>query len=64
MMDAAEACGAFEGAAEFTGAPGRSRGKRLDNAATRAALGWAPRYASFADFAAAGARDWYSAPQH
>lgn len=60
MMDAAEASGAFEGAVEFTGEPGASRGKRLDNAATRAALGWAPRYPSFAEFAAAGARDFYT----
>ena len=59
-MDAAEASGAFEGAVEFTGEPGSSRGKRLDNSESRAALGWAPRYPSFAEFAAAGAKDFYT----
>lgn len=60
MMNAVEASGAYEGAVEFTGAPGASSGKRMDNSATRNALGWAPRYASFGEFAAAGARDFYS----
>ena len=49
--------------AETLGAPGApgagGRGKLLSCAATRAALGWAPKYPSFAEFFAAGARDWY-----
>lgn len=60
MMDAVEASGAYAGTVEFTGAPGASSGKRMDNSATRRALGWAPRYASFGDFVAAGARDFYT----
>ena len=60
MMVSVEASGAYEGTVEFTGAPGASAGKRMDNSATRSALGWAPRYPSFGEFVAAGARDFYS----
>ena len=60
MMDAVAASGAYGGAAEFTGAPGADRGKRMDNSATRTALGWAPRHPSFVEFVAAGAQDFYS----
>ncbi|KAG2493226.1 hypothetical protein HYH03_008642 [Edaphochlamys debaryana] len=41
---------------------GQGRGKRVDNSASRAALGgWAPRYASFASFMAQGqGKDFYN----
>ena len=54
-----EASGAYEGAVEFTGAPGASSVKRMDNSATRKTLGWAPRYPTFTGFIAAGACDFY-----
>jgi nucleoside-diphosphate-sugar epimerase len=57
MMRAALASGLFpEGAMpRFTGAPGAPLGRRMDCPVTRKALGWAPRYASFQAFMAAGA---------
>eukprot|EP00873_Tetraselmis_striata_P042185 jgi/Tetstr1/462449/TSEL_007447.t1 len=61
MMDAWEA--ATGHGCTFTGAPpegGAASGKRMSNAASRAALGWAPKYPSFAEFCAAGASDYYT----
>ena len=61
MMDATLASGRYAGSVEFTGAEADSRrGKRLDSSATRQQLGWAPRWASYQGFMAAGAKDWYS----
>ena len=60
-MAATVACGAFEGSCEFVGAEGPSKGKRMTNPATGAALGWAPKYPSFAAFMAeTKGSDWYS----
>lgn len=61
MMDAFFASPASSGGSvEFTGSPQGGRGKRVDASATWAALGWAPRWASFAAFLGAGGQDWYS----
>ena len=64
MCDAAVESGAYPGANKvaFTAAQptGKGRGKRLDAAGTRAALGWAPKHASFLEFVRAGARDAYT----
>lgn len=48
--------------ATFSGAPpaGGASGKRMANPATRAELAWTPKYASFAEFCAAGASDYYT----
>jgi nucleoside-diphosphate-sugar epimerase len=63
MMAAVARSGELAGEVMFVGAPGApgagGRGKLLSCAATREALGWAPKYPSFAQFFAAGARDWY-----
>ena len=57
MMRVALASGLFPDGAmpRFTGPPTAPKGRRMDCPATRAALGWAPRFASFAAFMAAGA---------
>ena len=62
MMDATLACPKFEGQLQvsFTGATGGGLGKRLDNAATQAALCWQPKYPSFKQFMADGGVDVYS----
>ena len=60
MMDATIASGAYSGAVEFTGQKDDKTGKILNNAATRNSLNWQPKYKSYKDFMAAGARDWYS----
>jgi nucleoside-diphosphate-sugar epimerase len=65
MCDAAVEAGIYEGAqrVNFTGAAaaaGTGRGKRLDASGTRAALAWAPKYSSFADFVKAGGKDAYT----
>ncbi len=60
MMDATTASGAYSGAVEFTGQEDNKKGKFLNNAATREALHWQPKYKSFVEFMAAGARDWYT----
>ncbi len=61
MMDATLASGCYEGSVEFQGSEASSKvGKRLDNWATRAQLGWAPEWPSYQAFMAAGARDWYA----
>jgi len=57
MMRLALGSGHFPDGAmpRFTGPASAPRGRRMDCPATRAALGWAPRFASFAAFIAAGA---------
>lgn len=66
MMEACSSSGVFpQATVSFTGSfPEGStagRGKRVNNSASRAALGgWAPRYSSFAAFMAAGAKDYYN----
>lgn len=61
MMDATLASSQYSGAVEFLGSEADSkRGKLLDNAQTRQQLGWAPQWASYQAFMAAGARDWYN----
>lgn len=63
-MAATLASGAFQGAVKFTGAEGRVKGKRMSNAATRAALQWEPRYPSYDSFMRESkARDWYAAQE-
>ena len=59
MMDATAASGKYEGSVQFTGSEGPP-GKLLDNSQTRAALDWAPRYASYRQFMEAGAVDVYA----
>ena len=60
-MDATLASGRYEGGVEFQGSEANSKtGKRLDNSATQGQLGWAPEWASYQAFMAAGARDWYT----
>lgn len=60
MMEATLASGKFQGTVEFTGAEGPVKGKRVENAATRAALGWQPVYTSYEGFMRAGAEDVYT----
>ena len=59
-MEATIASGAYSGAVEFTGQKDAKMGKILNNAATRDALNWQPKYRSYKDFMAAGAKDWYT----
>jgi nucleoside-diphosphate-sugar epimerase len=60
MMDATLASGQYSGIVEFLGAEASSKkGKLLDNSETRRQLGWAPEWASYQGFMAAGAQDWY-----
>ena len=58
-MDATVASGSYEGTAELTGKEGDSKGKLLNNFATREALGWKPTYPSFESFMARGTQDFY-----
>ena len=60
MMDATLASGAYSGEVEFTGQEDAKKGKILNNTATRELLAWQPKYRSYKDFMAAGARDWYT----
>ena len=61
MMEACISSGVFSGEFRFTGAEGDGgRGKRVTNAATRSALGWRPKYPSFAAFMAGGGKDFYT----
>jgi nucleoside-diphosphate-sugar epimerase len=63
MVDACLESGQFTGEVTFTGATpsGPSGlGKRVANDATRAALGWEPKYPSFREFFMAGGRDYYN----
>ena len=61
MMDAVIATGNFEGSCVFTGEEGKDKGKRVSNAKTRAELGWAPKYSSFAAFMKeTGGSDFYT----
>lgn len=65
MMSSLYASGAYpvEQEVRFTGAAGSgAKGKQADNSATRAALGWQPRWPSFKAFMEQGAKDWYSQP--
>ena len=59
-MDATVASGAYSGAVEFKGQEDAKKGKILNNMATKEALNWQPKYMSYKDFMAAGAKDWYT----
>ena len=60
-MDATLASGAYSGAADFTGKEDAKKGKVLNSTTTQEALNWQPKYKSYKDFMAAGAKDWYTA---
>jgi len=60
MMEATLASGAYSGDVKFTGPEDAKKGKILNNAATRKKVGWQPKYKSYKDFMAAGAKDWYT----
>ena len=59
-MDATLASGKYQGSVTFSGAESSGKGKLLDCAASRAALGWQPRHASYQAFMQQGAVDVYS----
>ncbi|KAL4418741.1 hypothetical protein ABPG77_006414 [Micractinium sp. CCAP 211/92] len=64
MMAATLDSGAFQGSVTFTAPEGPVKGKRMSNPATRAQLGWQPKYPSYADFMRqTGAKDWYTAQE-
>lgn len=64
MMAATLDSGAFQGSVTFTAKEGPVKGKRMSNPATRAQLGWQPKYPSYADFMRqTGAKDWYTAQE-
>lgn len=48
MMAATLDSGAFQGSVTFTAPEGPVKGKRMSNPATRAQLGWQPKYPSYA----------------
>lgn len=61
MMASIMASGQLPGRVTFTGAEGPSKGKRINNNATRAELGWEPKYQDgMTGFFAGGGEDWYS----
>ena len=60
MMNACHTSGKFPGQVEFTGDETSKKGKMMSNCQTREALNWRPKYASFEDFMAAGANDFYN----
>ena len=59
-MEATLASGAYSGDVKFTGQEDAKKGKILNNAATREIVDWQPKYESYKDFMAAGAKDWYT----
>lgn len=46
--------GSFQGSVTFTAPEGPVKGKRMSNPATRAQLGWQPKYPSYAGEPASG----------
>ena len=63
MQEMTEACqlsGQFSGSVRFTGQEGSNKGKIMSNCQTREALDWEPKYSSFEEFMAAGAKDYYN----
>ena len=57
MMDATVSSGLFEGSCKFVGAQDSEPSAGSSNAATREALQWHPKYASFTKFIESGAED-------
>lgn len=59
-MEATQLCPKFQGDVKFTGSSTGSKGKQLDNKATREAVSWQPKHPSFKHFMAEGGVDVYS----
>jgi nucleoside-diphosphate-sugar epimerase len=64
MMAAVFDSGVMSGSVTFTGdVVTGGAGKSVNNDATRQQLGWTPKYNSFKDFFAAGAKDYYNSAE-
>ncbi|KAL4528635.1 hypothetical protein Ndes2437B_g03182 [Nannochloris sp. 'desiccata'] len=60
MMKQIEASGQLSGSTKFTGAAGPSKGKKMNNNATRKQLQWEPTFSGgIGKFFADGGKDWY-----